>query len=89
MDINYQLALQKQKRWLENRKKIELIDKPSVPEILKGHKWNQKIYGKSGNYTIYPDGEKISITDEQAEEIKLYLVAKEEYKKKIEEIRNA
>ena len=63
--------------------------KPLVPEVLKGHKWNQKVYGKSGNYSVYPDGVKISITDEQANEIEEYLKQKEEYKKKMEEIKNA
>lgn len=85
---HYQIAVDKQKEWKENQDKIATIQKPAVPEVLKGHKWNQKIYGKSGNYSIYPDGEKVFITDEQAEEIKIYLVAKEEYKKRVEEIKN-
>ena len=79
--VHYQIALEKQKEWREKKDKIAEIEKPSCPSVLKGHKWNQKIYGKSGNYSIYPDGEKVSITDEEAEEIKLYLVAKAEYKK--------
>lgn len=84
--INYQIALDAQKKWKEKNEKIAKIAKPQAPTILKGHKWNQKIYGRSGNYSIYPDGEKVSITDEQAEEIKSYLEAKEEYRKKISEI---
>lgn len=86
---HYQIAINKQKKWQENKDKIATIKKPTVPEVLKGHKWNQKVYGKSGNYSVYPDGEKVDITDEQAEEIKAYLEAKEEYKKKVEEIKNA
>lgn len=81
-----QIALDRQKKWKEKKDKIAALEKPIVPNVLKGHKWNQKIYGKSGNYSIYPDGEKTVITDEQAEEIKNYLVAKEEYRKKVEEI---
>lgn len=87
--VHYQIALEKQKEWREKKDKIAEIEKPSCPSVLKGHKWNQKIYGKSGNYSIYPDGEKVSITDEEAEEIKAYLTAKEEYKKKVEEVKNA
>ena len=87
--VHYQIALEKQKEWREKKDKIAKIEKPSCPPVIKGHKWNQKIYGKSGNYSIYPDGEKVSITDEEAEEIKLYLVAKAEYKKKVEEVKNA
>lgn len=84
-----QIAISKQKEWKEKRDKIATVKKPTIPSVLKGHKWNQKIYGKNGNYSVYPDGEKVLITDEQAEEIKSYLVAKEEYKKKVEEIKNA
>ena len=87
--VHYQIAIEKQKEWREKKDKIAKIEKPSCPPVLKGHKWNQKIYGKSGNYSIYPDGEKVSITDEEAEEIKAYLTAKEEYKKKVEEVKNA
>lgn len=54
-----------------------------------GCTWNQKIYGKAGNYSIYPNGDKKLITDEQAEEIKNYLTLKEEYRKKVNEIKNA
>jgi hypothetical protein len=78
---------EKQKKDKEITEKISEIKKPSAPDVLAGHKWNQKIYGKSGNYSVYPDGEKVSITDEQAEEIREYLAAKEEYKKKVEEIK--
>lgn len=84
--VYYQIALDRQKRWKEKKDKIAAIERPIVPNVLKGHKWNQKIYGKSGNYSIYPDGEKTVITDEQAGEIKNYLVAKEEYRKKVEEV---
>ena len=38
---------------------------------------------------IYPNGDKKLITDEQAEEIKNYLTLKEEYRKKVDEIKNA
>ena len=87
--INYQIALDKQKEWKDRNDKISTLGKPKAPDVLVGHRWNQKIYGKPGNYSIYPDGEKVSITDEEAEEIRDYIVKKEEYKKKIEEIKNA
>lgn len=88
-EYNYHRALVKQKEWNERKKKLAEISKPNVPDVLKGCRWNQKIYGKSGNYSIYPDGEKVMISDEQAEEIKYYLEEKAEYKKKVEEIKNA
>lgn len=87
--VHYQIALDRQKEWKEKKDKIAAIEKPTAPSVLKGHKWNQKIYGKSGNYSIYIDGEKTAITNEQAEEIKIYLISKEEYKKKVGEVKNA
>lgn len=87
--INYQIAVDKQNEWKKIKSQVSAIEKPSAPVVLKGHKWNQKIYGRAGNYSIYPDGEKVSITDEEAEEIKAYLLAKEEYNKKIEGLKNA
>lgn len=88
-EVHYRIALERQKEWREKKEKIDLIKKPAVPEVLKGCTWNQKIYGKAGNYFIYPNGDKKLITDEQAEEIKNYLTLKEEYRKKVDEIKNA
>lgn len=81
--VDYQFALEKQAAWKEKHEKIAMIKRPAAPAVLAGHKWNQKIYGKSGNYSVYTDGEKVEITDEQAEEIKIYLVKKEKYAKKL------
>ena len=86
---NYQIAVERQKKWKEKEDKIESIEKPEVPDILAGHRWNYNIYGRKGNYSIYLDGEKISISDQKAEEIADYLIKNEEYKKKVEEIKNA
>ena len=88
-EVHYRIALERQKEWREKKEKIDLIKKTAVPEVLKGCTWNQKIYGKAGNYFIYPNGDKKLITDEQAEEIKNYLTLKEEYRKKVDEIKNA
>ena len=91
--INYKMALDKQTEWKaaqaknkEIQDRIAAIEKPAVPDLLIDCKWNQKIYGKSENYTVYLDGEKVDITDEQAEEIRAYLTAKEEYQNKVKEI---
>ena len=84
---NYQIAVERQKKWKEKEDKIESIEKPEVPDILAGHRWNYNIYGRKGNYSIYIDNEKISISDQKAEEIKDYIIKNEEYKKRIEEIK--
>ena len=73
---HYQIAIKKQKKWKEKNDKIESIEKPEVPGILVGHRWNYKIYGRKGNYSIYLDGEKNSISDQEAEEIKYYIIKK-------------
>lgn len=83
---HYGIALEKHNEWLRNAKTIASIPTPEVPEIVAGHKWNQKIYGKAGYYSIYPDGVKTQITDEQAEELNDYLKQLEEYQEKIKEI---
>lgn len=83
---NYQIALDLHKEWEERQTKIAKIISPTVPDILKGRKWNHKIYGKSGNYSIYPDNEKVIVSDEQAAEIQEYLKQKEEYEKKIDQV---
>lgn len=88
-EIHYQVALKAQKQWQDKQDQINQIQKPTVPEKLKECRWNQKVYGKSGNYSIYPNGDKVLLTDEEAEEIKNYLILKEEYKNKVEEIKNA
>lgn len=86
------------KWWIENREdmgnthnflllfKKDSVPKPAEPEILAGQQWNKKIYGKEGNYSIYLDGDKVEITDEQAKELEQYLLAKTEYNDKVNEI---
>ena len=86
---NYMIALDLQKKWQANKEQIDAIPKPIIPEIIKGHYWNGRIYGKSGNYCVYLDKEKTPITDEQKKEITAYLTAKEEYNKKVNEVTNA
>lgn len=86
--VHYQIALERQKEWREKRKKIDLVEKPIVPEVLRGCTWNQKIYGRSGAYAIYLDNNKTPITDAQKEEIENYLISKKEYQDKINSINN-
>jgi hypothetical protein len=86
------------KWWIENREemsnthnflllvKADNIPKPAEPEILVGHQWNRKIYGKEGNHSVYLDGNKVEITDEQAKELEQYLLARTEYGDKVNEI---
>lgn len=83
------IALEKHNEWIKNAERIAAIPKPEEPEILAGHKWNQKIYGKEGNYSIFPDGQKVMITNEEAKAIREYLKNKEEYNGKVKEIQNA
>lgn len=45
------------------------------------------MYGRKGNFTVYPDGVKTCISDEQADEIEKYSVAKAKYIKEAKEIK--
>ena len=56
------------------------------PEILDGKKWNGKIYGRKGSYSIYLDGEKTSASDELAGELEKWVEEMEGYRKKRKEI---
>lgn len=84
--MNYQMALVAQKKWHEKKKRIKNLDKPKCPIIVHGKRWNFKVYGRDDFYSIYADGEKIHITNEEAEELKNYVKKKEEYDKKVCEI---
>lgn len=86
--MNYHIALEKQEKWKEQQERIKAINRPKVPSLISGHRWNRKIYGKAGNWSVYLDGEKVLVTDEQAEELKIYAKEKEEYNKKVEIIKN-
>jgi len=82
-----QVAVQEKKEQIKS--KIADIEKPVVPAKIDGKKFNGKIYGKQGNYTIYPDSVKTSITDAEAKEIEDYLKAVDNYNRKVAEIKNA
>lgn len=70
--------LQKQQ---EQEEKLEDLLKEE-PDFIKGKRWNQKIYVKAGNYSIYPNEEKVNISDEEAEKLKKYL---KNFREKIKE----
>lgn len=87
--VDCQIATKAKKEWEEKHEKITELKKPEPPAKIKGCKWNGVVYGKSGNYSIYPNGEKTSITDDEADEIKRYLEEKEVYFKRVKEIENS
>ena len=60
--------------------KIAALDKPVCPEILRGCRWNGKIYGVAKyGYRIYLDSAEIKLTAEQHAEITAYTAAKAAY----------
>lgn len=81
-----------QKRKEEFDLKIASIEKPVPPAVwekhIQGHKCNRKIYGRSGNYQVYADNEKIELTDEEAVELEKYWKAREKYEKAIDKIKS-
>ena len=88
----YKRALTNKKAWDERQSKIshkiEQLEKPIVPESVRERKWNQKVYGRQGHYSIYPDGEKVEISDEEATALEEYLKKKEEYCRKVRDIKH-
>lgn len=64
--------------WNEKKKSYVAPKKPAL--LSSGRKWNGKIYGKSGKFTVYLDGEKVNISDNDADELRKYLTEKEKYK---------
>lgn len=87
--VDCQIAIRAQQEWKEKHEKMSELKKPEPPTIIKGCKWNGVVYGKSGNYSIYPNGEKTSITDDEAAKLKRYIEEKEAYLKKVKEIENS
>lgn len=84
--LNLCAAKNKQSAFIMRKEKISEIPKPKFPELLVGKRWNEKIYGNQ-TYSVYLDGKKVNITKENMTEIQKYLDEKEEYKKKIAEIK--
>lgn len=66
---------------------IAAIEKPVKPACIKGGRWNGKIYGRQGNYSVYIDDEKRTLSDSDVNDIKAYQAAKAEYDKKVAEIK--
>ena len=74
-----------------NKKKLEaqkqLADLlPEKPECIQEKYWNEKIYGKTGKYFIYLDGNKVNIPDEKAAELEEYLGNMRKYREKKKEL---
>lgn len=86
--INCKIAASKQEEWNKKNQEIALLEKPIPPDILKGRTWNSKIYGRKERYCVYFDGERVDITDEQAQEIQEYIEQKNQYMEKVKEIKN-
>ena len=88
----YQEMLSEQKLFRKhNKKKLEakkqLADLlPEKPECIQGKYWNEKIYGKTGKYFIYLDGNKVNIPDEKAAELEEYLGNMRKYREKKKEL---
>lgn len=84
--IDAGLAIKAQEKWQARQNKIQGIKKPAVPELIKGHKWNKKIYERSGSYSIYLDGNKTCIDDATADNIIKYVEDLETYLQVLSEI---
>ena len=77
----------------ENREKQQMYEEklrnlcPVEPDVIRGKYWNEKVYGKQGRYSIYPDSKKLAISDEEAAALKKYLSDRAEYRKTKKEMK--
>lgn len=83
----YRYTKSEVEEWKERKEKIESLPKPERPEILEGGNWNGTVYGGNGKACIYLNSKKISVTDEQATELRKYAEDMEAYKRKLNEIK--
>ena len=61
----------------------------TIKEIAKGKRFNGKVYGKSGSYSIYVNNEKIEVSDEMANDFLKEEKEFEELKNSIPEVLNS
>lgn len=61
----------------------------ALREIAKGKKFNGKIYGKAGSYSVYIDGNKVDISDLQASEYFKFLRELEDVKLSFPKVLNS
>ena len=62
-----------QNTWKENIvSKIDSLVEPVMPKFFVGKKWNKSFYRKKGARYAYLDGQKVSVTDQQEQEIEQY-----------------
>lgn len=83
----YEIAKQRKEKYQERIRQISQLSKPDCPELLLDRKWNGKIYGKAGRYSVYLNGEKTMISDQEAEEFRLYQEAENDYQEAVMEIK--
>jgi len=85
--FSYHKAAKQKKLYQAELKKLSLLSKPECPELLLNKRWNGTVYGKTGRYSVYLDGEKIMLTDEEAEKFRRYKEVKSGYMETVKEIK--
>lgn len=66
--------------------KLAKPERPTAMDLIHG-RWNGKIYGKSGNKTVYLNDNKTSLSDEDAEAIEKYCSERKKYNDVVNEIK--
>ena len=86
-------ALRESLRIKEERQKAEAdaiaaLDKPTRPEFFPAGRWNGTIYGSARNgYSIYVNGEKITMDEAQKKTLEDYLAKAKAYSDAVDKIR--
>lgn len=77
---------EKAKKEAAIKERIAAIPKPVRPACMPAGHWNGTIYGSGSNgYSIYIDGNKITISKSDIEDIKRYMQAKKDYAVAVDE----
>lgn len=68
-------------------KLAELGPRPEKPECIPAGRWNGKLYGRSGRYSIYVDNAKIDLNDADGDAVAQYISARDDYEAKAAKIK--
>ena len=69
-----------------NQEKENDIKIPIPPDIIGWKKWNRKFYGHPGDWRIFLDWKRMSITDMEKEDLERYLKDLEDFETSLAEL---
>lgn len=81
----YRIRMEREKSL---QREIASIPKPEKPKCYPTGRWNGKVYGYGhAGYSIYVDGQKIAVTQQEKDELTRYLVDMAAYREEVKKIK--